>query len=315
VQAQSMRAASNNTMKYSVASLLMIVILAAASAAGGPPSHAAQDQTLSPAEVQELSARVIANQHHNDQMLDQYERIEHTWVRKPGTNPPVIQQETLSRILPTGTGIMRLPLTAPDKPANPAAYRAQLVYLANVLTAVAHPDATEQQTLERYQKRQKDRADMVSNVGSAFRFSWLGREMRDGKLLIKLQMDPSPSFHPTTPTAQVLTHVRAVVWVDESNAQVVHMEAEVISDVYFGAGIIAKLYRGGRFVMDQAEVAPGIWEPVRYDYNFDGRKFVFGFGDHETTEFSQYRRVGSPAEELQAVRNELNTSAADPPRP
>jgi hypothetical protein len=302
-------------MKYSFAPILVLATLAAAATFSAPPRGVAQDQTLSPAEVQELSARVIANQHHNDRMLDQYERIEHTVIRKPGTNPPVIQQETLSRILPTGTGIMRLPLTAPGKPANPAAYRAQLVYLANVLNVVAHPDATEQQTLDHYQKRQKDRADMVSNVGSAFRFSWLGRETRDGHPLIKLQMDPNPSFHPTSPTAQVLTHVRAVVWVDESNAQVVHLEAEVISDVYFGAGIIAKLYRGGRFTMDQAEVAPGVWEPVRYDYNFDGRKFVFGFGDHETTDFTEYRRVGPPAEELQAVGNELNTSAADPPRP
>jgi hypothetical protein len=310
-----MRAASNNTMKYSLAPILVFATLAAASAFGAPPRGVPQDQTLSPAEVQDLSARVVANQHHNDQMLDQYERIEHTVIRKPGTNPPVIQQETLSRVLPTGTGIMRLPLAAPGKPVNPATYRAQLIYLANVLSMMAHPDAGEQQTLERYQKRQKDRADMVSNVGGAFHFSWLGREMRDGKLLIKLQMDPSPSFHPTSPTAQVLAHVRAIVWVDESNAQVVHLEAEVISDVYFGAGIIAKLYRGGRFVMDQAEVAPGTWEPVRYDYNFDGRKFLFGFGDHETTEFTQYRRMGLPAEELQAVRNELNTSAGDPPRP
>jgi hypothetical protein len=125
-------------------------------------------------------------------------------------------------------------------------------------------------------------------------------------------MDPNPGFHPTSPTAQALQHVRAVVWVDESAGQVVHLEAEITSDVYFGAGIIAKLYRGGRFVMDQSEVAPGVWEPVRYQYDFDGRKFFFPFGDHEITEFSEYRRVGSPAEELQAVRNELNTSAGDP---
>ena len=209
---------------------------------------------------------------------------------------------------------MRLPLAAPGKPANPAAYHAQLEYLANVLAMVAQPDASEQQILERYRKRQQERTDMVSNVGSAFHFSWLGRETRDGLLLIKLQMDPNPGFHPTSPTAQVLQHVRAIVWVDESTAQVVHLEAEITSDVYFGAGIIAKLYRGGRFVMDQSEVAPGVWEPARYQYDFDGRKFLFPFGDHEITEFSQYRRVGPPGEELQAVRNELNTSAGDPVR-
>ncbi|MGB6429294.1 MAG: hypothetical protein WBF06_01815 [Candidatus Acidiferrales bacterium] len=301
-------------MRHLLATLLVATIAAAALAAKPPQSAPGQDQPPSPAEVQMLSQRVIANQHRNDQLLDQYERIEHDWIRKAGTNPPVTQ-ETLNRVLPTGTGIMRLPLAAPGKPADPTAYRAQLEYLANVLTMVANPDATEQQTLARYSRRQKDRADLVTNVGNAFHFSWLGREMRDGHPVIKLQMDPNPDFHATTPTAQVLQHLRAVVWIDESTAQVVHLEAAITSDVWFGAGIIAKLYRGGRFVMDQAEVAPGVWEPVRYQYDFDGRKFIFPYADHEITEFSQYRRVGSPAEELQAVRNELNTSATDPPRP
>jgi len=301
-------------MKHALATILLAAVFGAAPVAGTPPDGGAQDQPLSPAEVQALSQRAIANQHRNDQLLDQYERIEHSWIRKAGTNPPVTQ-ETLNRVLPTGTGIMRLPLAAPGKPANPVAYHDQLVYLANVLSMVAQPDASEQQTLERYRKRQQDQADLVSGVGNAYRFSWLGREMRDGRLLLKLQMDPNPDFHPKTLTAQALTHVRAIAWVDESTAEVVHLEAEVTSDVYFGAGILGKLYRGGRFVMDQAEVAPGVWEPIRYQYDLDGRKFLFPFGDHQITEFTQYRRVGTPAEELQTVRNELNTAAGDPPRP
>jgi hypothetical protein len=300
-------------MKHALTMLLAAAIAAAPLAAKPPQDVPSQDQPPSPAEVLALSQRVIANQHRNDQLLDQYERIEHDWIRKAGTNPPVTQ-ETLNRVLPTGTGVMRLPLSAPGKPADPAAYHAQLEYLAKVLAMVSKPDATEQETLARYNKRQKDRADMVTNVGNAFHFSWLGREMRDGHPVIKLKMDPNPGYHPTTPTAQVLQHVRAIVWIDESTAQVVHLEADITSDVWFGAGIIAKLYRGGRFVMDQSEVAPGVWEPVRYQYDFDGRKFIFPFGDHEITAFSQYRRVGPPAEELQAVRNELNTSAGDPPR-
>jgi hypothetical protein len=308
------RITSEAMLKHALATFLAVAAFAASPAADTRPGGAGQAPPLSPAEVQALSQRAIANQHRNDQLLDQYERIEHTWIRKPGTNPPATQ-ETLNRILPTGTGIMRLPLAAPGKPANPVAYHDQLVYLANVLSMVAQPDAAEQQTLERYRKRQQDRADLVTGVGNAYRFSWLGREMRDGRLLIKLQMDPNPNFHPTSPTAQVLTHVRAIVWVDESAGQMLHLEAEITSDVYFGAGILGKLYRGGRFAMDQSEVAPGVWEPTRYQYDLDGRKFLFPFGDHETTEFSQYRRVGTPAEELQAVRNELNTAATDPPRP
>jgi len=301
-------------MKHALATLLAVAAFAAAPAGGTPPDGAGQDQPHSPAEVQALSQRAIANQHADDLALDEFERIEHTQVRKPGANSGVTQ-ETLNRVLPTGTGTMRLPLAAPGKPANPVAYHDQLVYLANVLSLVAQPDAVEQQSLARYRKRQQQRGDMVTTIGGAYRFSWLGRETRDGRSVIKLQMDPNPGFHSANPVAQAFTHVRAIVWIDESTSQMMHLEAEVTSDVYFGAGIIGKLYRGGRFVMDQAEVAPGVWEPTRYQYDLDGRKFLFPFGDHETTEFSQYRRVGTPAEELQAVRNELNTAAGDPPRP
>ena len=301
-------------MKRSITTLLAIGVLAALPAVAGPQSAVIQDAPLSPAEVQSLAARIVANQHRDDQLLDQYERIEHTWTRKPGANPPVTQ-ETLSRVLPTGTGIMRLPLAAPGKPANPTAYRDQLAYLAQVLAAAAHPDKAEQQTLARYARRQQDRADMVSNVGNTFQFSWLGREMRDGRRVIKLQMDPNPNFHSLSPLAQVLQHVRAVVWVDESSIQVVHLEAQVTTDVWYGAGIIFKVYRGGTIIIDQAEIAPGVWEPTGYKYDIDGRKFLFSYGDHETIEFSQYRLVGPPAQELQAVRNELNTPAGDPPRP
>jgi hypothetical protein len=308
------RRQSPNSMNRSYTALLAIAVLAGALVAGAPPLAPAQDQPPSPAEVQSLTARVVANQHRNDQSLEQFERIEHDWMHKPGATTTATQ-ETLNRILPTGTGIIRLPLAAPGKPADPVAYRQQLEYLAQVLGSVAQPDSIEQQTLVRYRKHQQEHADMVTNVGNAYHFSWLGRETRDGRLLVKLAMDPNLNYRATSIQAEVLQHVRAVVWIDESAGQVVHLEAQATSDISIGAGIIAKVYRGGRFVMDEAEVAPGIWEPVRYQYDFDGRKFVFPFGDHEITEFSQYRRVGSPAEELQAVRNELNTSAGDPPRP
>ena len=302
------RGNARHTMKHWYSTFFLIAAFCSA------PGARAQDQPLSPADVQALAQRAIANQHGDDLALDQFERIEHTQVRKPGANP-VVTQETLNRVLPTGTGTMRLPLAAPGKPANPVTYHDGLVYLANVLSMVSQPDAVEQQTLARYRKRQQQRADMVTTIGGAYRFSWIGRETRDGRTAIKLQMDPIPGFHSANPIAQAFTHVRAIVWIDESTSQMMHLEAEVTSDVYFGAGIIAKLYRGGRFVMDQSEVAPGVWEPVRYQYDLDGRKFLFSFGDHETTEFSQYRRVGAPAEELQAIRNELSTAAGGPARP
>ena len=66
-----------------------------------------------------------------------------------------------------------------------------------------------------------------------------------------------------------------VIWVDESAVQIARIEADVTSDIAFGGGIIGKVYRGGHFVVEQAEVAPGIWLPTLYIYNVGGRKFLF----------------------------------------
>jgi hypothetical protein len=85
-------------------------------------------------------------------------------------------------------------------------------------------------------------------------------------------------------------------------------EAHITRDISFGGGILGKVYRGGVFSMEQAEVSPGIWEPTRYQYDFGGRKFVFSFDEHEVVEASRYRRVGPPKDALVVVQNELASS-------
>jgi hypothetical protein len=109
--------------------------------------------------------------------------------------------------------------------------------------------------------------------------------------------------------------VHAVLWVDEAQAQFARLEGDIATDITFGGGVAGKVYHGGHVVMVQEEVAPGIWLPTLYDYEVDGRKFVFAFGIHEHTEVTRYRRVGPPAQAIEIVRNELsNLTAVSPTR-
>ena len=97
--------------------------------------------------------------------------------------------------------------------------------------------------------------------------------------------------------------------------QLVRAEAHVVRDISFGGGILGKLYRGGVFAFAQSEVAPGIWLPTRYQYDYTARKFLFTFEQHQWIEVSHYRRVGSPKEALALVQSELasgKTLTADP---
>ena len=66
-------------------------------------------------------------------------------------------------------------------------------------------------------------------------------------------------------------------------------------------------------MIEQSEVAPGIWLPTLYTYDVDGRKFLFGFGVHERTEVTNYRHVGPPEQSIEIIRNELNRPRAGTP--
>jgi hypothetical protein len=57
--------------------------------------------------------------------------------------------------------------------------------------------------------------------------------------------------------------------------------------------------------MEQAEVAPNVWLPIRYQYDFAGRKFLFSFQQHQVIEVTRYRRVGPPAGALAIMKAEL----------
>jgi len=103
--------------------------------------------------------------------------------------------------------------------------------------------------------------------------------------------------------------------VDEAQAQFARLEGDITTDITFGGGIAGKVYHGGHVVMVQEEVAPGIWLPTLYNYELDGRKFLFAFGIHERTEITRYRRVGPPPQAIEILRNELNNlTAATPAR-
>jgi hypothetical protein len=42
-------------------------------------------------------------------------------------------------------------------------------------------------------------------------------------------------------------------------------------DVNFGWGILGRLNKGGRFVVEQAQLANGYWDTVRMQLKFDGK--------------------------------------------
>lgn len=272
-------------------------------------------QPPSPAEMEKRTDDLIANQHADDQGIEQYEHVEREIDRSGGANPRTVQDRTF-RVVPTGTGTLRILLRDNGKVTDPTDYRRQLQAWRDVLQLALRPDDPRAQTAySKFEKKKRDRMEMVDSTREAFLQKWVGREKRNGHDCDVVDLDPNPSFHPHSMLGEAVTHFTAKVWVDHDSNQLVHGEARVMRDISVGGGILGKLYRGGVFSFDQAPLAPGLWFPIRYQYDFTGRKFLFTFEVHQVVESGQYRRVGPPKEALSIVQNEIATGkivTADP---
>jgi hypothetical protein len=296
---------------------LTLVCLAVAPAAPSPPATSgpvggSQNSAPSDAEMHALGDRIIAALHDHDAKMEEYERVEHHTVLS-GSDRHLVEDKTY-RVVPTGTGTLRLLVKDGGKPVDAEMYRKQLNTWEQVLEIANNPkDPRQQYAYGKWQKKMKERHDLVDAARRAFQVTWGGHETRDGRLLDILVLEPNRSFEPQSLSENVLPHARAKIWVDDASGNVVRGEAEIISDVYFAGGLLGKLYRGGRFSLDNIEVTRGFWAPARMQYDYAGRKFLFLFEAHEITETSRYRRDGTLAEALALVKNELDHGAvADP---
>ncbi len=274
--------------------------------------QSSSNSPLTTDQIASLLARLAENQHHNDRALEEFERVERVISRKDGESSEVLSEHA-DRVLPSGTGIMRLAMSQGGSPVSAQAYRRELQGAIDALEIAIHPNDRYRQDMVKFEKRRRDRAELVDAAAKAFRVTWAGRETRGSRPLAKLLFTPDASYKAPNRATSLFEHVRATLWVDESAAQLVRAEAEITSDISFGGGIIAKVYHGGNFSMEQSEVAPDIWLPSLNVYDVDGRKFLFGFGVHERTEITKYRRVGAPVEAIELLRSELNNLVAGTP--
>lgn len=256
---------------------------------------------LTAQQIDELVKRAIENQRHNDLLLDQYARTEHSVFHGSAKEPA---REVVCRVIPAGEGIVRVELERDGKTHDAAYVEEQWHDAAQALLDEAHGRDPHVANFLETQRRMRERADMVTAIGKAFIFHWSGRVMINGRPVVKLTFVPDPTYRSSARYAPLYAHSRGTAWVEESGAQLLRAEAQLTDDVSWGAGIIAKLYRGGQFSFEQYEVAPGVWMPVRYAYDFDGRKFLFSLSIHQRMEYTEYVRIGPPEEAIAVIRRE-----------
>src|ERR1700720_3304741 len=148
-------------------------------------------------EQRALLERVIANQKRNDLAQFTYERLERLEIRKGagGSQAPELK---ITRAIPAGTGIDRIPVGPDGKPAAAAAYRAGLEKMERALSWASEDGRAQREAYEKIAKKQKERSDLIDATRVAFLYTFIAREKRGEHVLEKYRLAPNPAYHPTS---------------------------------------------------------------------------------------------------------------------
>ena len=286
--------------KHALSVTAFLLTLPACAAAQSTLPNSSTPPALEPSD---LLKRVIANQKKSEEALDLYERLERLETRK-NPNDPAPASIKISRVIPSGTGMVKIPVDADGRPSDAAAYRVALEGLERALALIVNDYRSQRDAVEKYGKRRRDRLELIETTSSAFLFKFVGREPRAGLLLAKYEMSPNPAFKPTSRFTTVFKKVHGFVWIDEESGELARVEGEVTEDISIGL-FLGKIYKGSHFMQESYEVKSGLWLPSFSQYDFDGRKLFSGFSIHERAFYSNYRYIGPPKEALEVIRKEL----------
>ena len=139
--------------------------------------------------------------------------------------------------------------------------------------------------LKKKQKAERDdsrrTARIVQALPDAFIFEPDGTEPGrqgvgyPGDELVRLKFHPNPRYSPPSHTEQVLTGMQGYVLIDANKRRIAKIDGTLFKDVGFGWGILGRLDKGGRFLVEQGCIDGKAWEPSRMDLSFTGKELLF----------------------------------------
>ena len=126
--------------------------------------------------------------------------------------------------------------------------------------------ATQQKTDEQHSQR------LLRALPAAFNYAYAGAETTpQGHQVVKLDFSPNPNFVPPDRETQGFQGMKGQVWIDTHVMRLAKIDGTLFRDVDFGWGILGRLYKGGRFIVEQADVGNGHWDTTRMELKFDGK--------------------------------------------
>ncbi len=144
---------------------------------------------------------------------------------------------------------------------------------------------------------------MVKTLPEAFIYTYVGSERGPhGDEVAHLKFSPNPNFNPPNHETQVYLGMEGDMYIDTRVKRLVKMDGTLFKEVNFGWGILGKLDKGGKFIIEQADIGDGVWNTVSQTLNFTGKiLMVKPLVIHSRETMSDFRPVPSQLTTAQAL--------------
>jgi hypothetical protein len=188
-----------------------------------------------------------------------------------------VQKETrLEEQVETADGpITRLSLSNghPLSPENQKSEQARLNHL------LASPQEQARHRQE-YAEDEKRIGRIVALLPDAFLYEYAGEENGCHRLRFR----PNPAYPAHSIEARIFHAMSGDLWVNARSKRMARLDGTLAENVDFGYGILGRLYKGGWFRLERAQVSPTDWKTERLEVHMLGRAMLFKTIARETSE-------------------------------
>ena len=117
---------------------------------------------------------------------------------------------------------------------------------------------------------------MLGAIPDAFDFVYLDSDSApNGHKLDTFKFTPRPGYNPPSREIAVFTGMKGELVIDETAMRLAKVDGTLFKDVNFGWGILGRLYKGGRFLVEKSEITPTHWDTTHMLLHFDGKELIF----------------------------------------
>jgi hypothetical protein len=146
-------------------------------------------------------------------------------------------------------------------------------------------------SLEAQVERRSKEAGAVEELFRLYDIRIVRREAVEGRDAILVTFAPRPGIETATRAARILKKFSGRAWIDEKDRQLVRVEAELTDDLSFGFGVLARLKKGARALMQRRKVNDEIWLPAEAHFVGHARLFLVKVLHIDTlSEYSDYKK-------------------------